>query len=172
MADPRPSARPLVVGLGNDDRSDDGAGLDVARALRDRPWIRADVADGPGDLTRLLVDFARRERVILVDAVRSGGAPGTVYRWEGDEVTGLSPGTTVSSHGLDLPTLLGLAAGLGRTPARLTVFGIEAAGTGPGRIRADAVRAAVAVVADRIESELGAPDRGAGAVRKETTDRA
>jgi hydrogenase maturation protease len=149
--------RPLVVGLGNDDRSDDGIGLDVARALRRRPGVPADVVEGPGDLTRLLDDFAERERVILVDAIRSGAPPGTVHRWSRDEAAGLPAGTAISTHGFDVPSLLRLAVGLGRIPRDLTLFGIEALETGPGRTRTEPVRAAVAVVCDRIQAELGAP---------------
>jgi len=152
----RRTDRPLVVGIGNDDRSDDGVGLDVARALQRRPAVAADVREGPGDLTRLLDDFSSRSRVILVDAVRSGAPPGTVHRWGGDEAAGLPAGTAISTHGVDVPSLLRLAAGLGRSPDDLTLFGIEAQTIGPGRSRTAPVRAAVAVVCDRIEAELAA----------------
>ena len=159
MAEPARTARPLVIGLGNDDRSDDGVGLDVARALQRRPWIAADVVEGPGDLTRLLDEFPRRSRMILIDAVRSGAPPGTVHRWSREAAVGLPAGTSISTHGLDVPALLRLAEGLGRTPSELTLFGIEAEDMTPGRNRSEPVRAAVRVVCDRIEAEIGGAHR-------------
>jgi hydrogenase maturation protease len=159
VAEASRSARPLVAGLGNDERSDDGVGLDVARALQRRPWIPADVIEGPSDLTRLLDEFPYRSRVILVDAVRSGAPAGTIHRWGRDAAAALPASTAISTHGLDVPALLRLAVHLGRSPTDLTLFGVEARETGPGRNRTQPVRDAVGVVCDRIEAEIGGPVR-------------
>ena len=165
MAEAAERLRLLVVGLGTDDRSDDGIGRDVVRALGTGPGLPADLVEGPGDLTRLLELWEGREEVVLVDAVRSGAAPGTVHRWDADEAMGLPGEFGVSSHSLSLPSILRLARDLGRLPTRLLVYGIEVAETGPGSDRTEAVAASVPSVCRRIAREAMGPRP---AVRDET----
>ena len=166
MSEPSPSSRPLVVGIGTDDRSDDGIGLDVVRALRAREIPSLDAVEGPGDLTRLLDLWEDRATVVLVDAMRTGAAPGTIRRWAPGDPRPAPTGGTVSSHGISLEDVLEIARGLDRLPPHLTIFGIEAEITDTGRERTGPVRAAVPEVCRRIEAELresGAPDRTSGA---------
>ncbi len=149
------AARPLVIGIGTDERSDDGIGLDVVRELGRRGTLAADVREGPGDLTRLLDVWEGRDRVILVDAMRSDQPPGTIRRWDPDDPRPAPNGGALSSHGLSLADVLELARGLHRLPARLTIFGIEAGATEAGNVRSAPARAAVPEVCRRIEAELG-----------------
>jgi hydrogenase maturation protease len=147
-------SRPLVIGLGTDARSDDGVGLDVVRALRRDPVLRAEIVEGPGDLSRLLDLWSGRAFVVLVDAVRSGAAPGTIVRWDGGEAAHLPSGISLSTHGLSLTDILHLAGFLERLPTRLVVFGIEARETGVGTVRSPEVREAVPEVCRRIAREV------------------
>jgi len=161
VPNPAGSDRPLVIGLGHDDRSDDGAGLDVVRWLREHGRDLADLREGPGDLTGLLDVWAEHPYVVLIDAMQSGASPGAIRRWEGEEALGLPSAVTVSSHGLALPDVLRLARDLHRLPPHLVVFGIEASATGYGRERSPAVRTAIPATGQRIVDELSA--RGGGA---------
>jgi hypothetical protein len=68
----------LIIGLGNPDRGDDAAGLLVAESLRERG---AEAIVHTGGTLDLIEIWAETERVIVVDAVLSGGAPGTVRTW-------------------------------------------------------------------------------------------
>ncbi len=164
MPDAAERPRALVIGLGADARSDDGIGLDVARALRRDPALGAEVVEGPADLSRLLDLWSGRPLVVLVDALRSGAPPGTIVRWEGEEAAHLPSGLSVSTHGLSLPDMLHLAGFLGRLPPRLVVFGIETREVGIGTARSPEVREAVPGVCRAIARELG---RDAAPVRPE-----
>lgn len=155
MASPIP-ARPLVIGIGTDERSDDGVGLDVVRELRRRGTIPADIVEGPGDLTRLLDLWQGRERVVLIDATRSRATPGTIQRWDPDGPGPAVLGGAVSSHGISLADVLELARGLQRRPNRVTVYGIEAGSVVAGQTRSEGVRAAVPEVCRRISEEFSA----------------
>lgn len=117
--------RPLVIGLGTNHRGDDQCGLDVARVLREPLKGRAQVAECSADVTELLDLWADVDEAIVVDAVRSGRAPGTVVRFEipGGDPPLLGP---TSTHGLSLSEAIGLGRALGRFPRRLIVYGIEA----------------------------------------------
>jgi len=97
----------LVLGLGNPVLTDDAVGLHVARALRerltDRPGVDVD-EDYHGGL-RLMERLIGYDRGIVIDAIRSGGAPGTLRRLtDGSMPTRHS----ASSHDTTLPTALAL----------------------------------------------------------------
>ena len=83
------STRVAIIGCGNPNRGDDGAGPAVVRALAARgmssdPDVRLLDAgtDGMG------VMFAARgcRRLAIVDACRSGSQPGTVFEVPGEEL--------------------------------------------------------------------------------------
>jgi hydrogenase maturation protease len=116
----------LVIGLGNDLRGDDGAGLEVARAL-DAPEVREPAA--------LLDLWDGHDAVVLVDAMRSGARPGTVRRFDlGDGPLPLGLRGSASTHAFGLGDAIELARVLGRLPRRTVVYAVEGrafeAGTG------------------------------------------
>ncbi len=150
-----PTRPPLVIGVGRDERGDDGVGLDVARALAESV-SGAEVVVWTGELTALLELFEGRPLVIVVDAVRSGAPSGTVHRWE---LAGGQPfplPRTVSTHGLSLASVLDLGRSLGRLSERLVVYGVEVGQLGEGSGRSAAVQEAIAIVLERVGREVGA----------------
>src|SRR3972149_2683023 len=74
--------RVLVIGVGNPYRRDDAAGREAVRRLRDRaPHVIATLEhDGEG--TSLMEAWQGADLVIVVDAVSSGAAPGTLQRFD------------------------------------------------------------------------------------------
>ena len=82
---------PLVIGLGNEHRGDDAFGLVVARRLRPRLMGVGAVLEPDVGGAELLDVWTGRGRVWVVDAMRAGGAPGTVYRIEVGEEALASP---------------------------------------------------------------------------------
>lgn len=112
----------LVLGIGNDWRSDDAAGLEVARRL-DAAAIRAMAWEG--DPSGLIDAWAREPAVILVDAVCSGAVGGTVHRL--DASTGALPARLFrgSTHHVSVADAVELGRCLGRLPARVEFIGIE-----------------------------------------------
>jgi len=117
--------RTLVIGVGNLLRCDDGAGIHVVdRLRREAPYIDAeDVAMGSIEILEAMKGY---DRVIVVDAVRTGSEPGTVFRV--DLSKGEEPPTLASSHGVDLVTTLRLGAKLypDEMPREQIIVGIEA----------------------------------------------
>jgi hydrogenase maturation protease len=151
-------ARVRVVGVGSP-HGDDQVGWAVADRLADRELpseVGVDRCAAPA--TEILPLVSGAQRVILVDAVDTGQAAGTVGTWRGREILGV-PGA-VSSHGLDLGQVLALGTSLGMLPEDVTLYGIAvdpaACRPGTGGMTA-AVSQAVCFVADRIAQVLGAP---------------
>lgn len=145
--------RPLVViGVGNDFRGDDAAGLLAARRLKGAAGVRA--VEHTTDGLSLMEHWRPTDHVVVVDALRSGSHPGTVFRFEATE--GPVPGDAgwVSSHSPGVAEGIETARALGRLPLSLTVYGIEAERVGPGERPTPAVTEAVEEVARAILHEL------------------
>jgi hydrogenase maturation protease len=119
------NGRILVAGLGNVFLGDDGFGVEVVRRLGSRP-LPAQVLVADFGIRGLDLAYALLEPhalVIVVDATRRGGAPGTLYVLEGDPA-GIG-GSTVEAHGMIPTRALGLAQQMGATIPRVVVVGCE-----------------------------------------------
>ena len=146
----------LVIGIGNADRGDDAAGLAVARRVRAATASRdVTVAELVGDQLGLLDAWDGVQDVYVVDAVCSGGAPGTVCRFDGAHLLD-ARFRHRGTHTLSLADVIELARALGRLPARLTGYGIEGAAFELGTGLSPEVAAAVEVVTGRLLAELKA----------------
>lgn len=139
------STSPLVIGVGNEHRGDDAAGIEVLRKLT------SSRVEKVTDCSNLLDIWDGEPSVIVVDAMRSGRAAGTVI-----ELDGLSQAFPTkafpSTHSFGLAEAIELGRILGRLPESLTVYGIEAAALQPGDEMTPAVEAAVDEVVSRIET--------------------
>jgi hydrogenase maturation protease len=146
----------LIIGIGNADRGDDAAGLAVARRVRAATAPRdVAVAELIGDQLGLLDAWDGVKDVYVIDAVCSGGAPGTVYRFDGAQLLDRRfrhRGT----HTFSLADVIELARALGRLPARLTGYGIEGAAFELGVGLSPEMEAAVEAVTGRLLAELKA----------------
>jgi hydrogenase maturation protease len=127
-----------VIGIGSP-LGDDAVGLAVARRLAaDVPPI-ADVvaADRPGiDLVELITGATA---AVLIDAVSSGSAPGTLHDVALADLAA-TVGSSLSSHDVSVREALALAAALGRLPPRGRLLGVE---IDPSRAKDDRLSAAV-----------------------------
>jgi hydrogenase maturation protease len=141
-----------VIGVGNAYRGDDAVGLLVARRLRARGL---EAIEEEGEPVALIDTFAGRDTVVLVDAVRSGSAPGTVHRADVSDRSLPSAllGST-STHAIGLGEAIELARALGRLPRRIVVFGVEGARFDAGAALSPDVAAAVPRLVESVAAEL------------------
>ena len=139
--------RTVVIGLGNPMRGDDAAGLAVAERLADLGAVAV-----AADPLRALEMWSADDHVILVDAMRSGAAPGTVT-WFAAGACGPA-GTYTSSHAVGPVELIGLAEALGRMPARLDVVGVEVGTVETGDPMSSSVVDAVERLATHLAADL------------------
>ena len=117
--------RRLVIGVGNAERGDDGAGSAVARALASRNDCGIEVRFCRGEATSLMNAWTGFDEVVLVDACRGAGPPGSVHRVLPDEVERVARLNDASTHSLGVAAALGLARALGTLPSRLVIYAIE-----------------------------------------------
>jgi hydrogenase maturation protease len=146
-----------IIGIGSP-FGDDRAGWEVAamldavlpREFLDAGVVAVEILDRPG--ARLIERLGGADAVIVLDAVKSGGVPGSVYRFTAGQLSSMSAG--VSSHGLGVAQALSLAGALGIDLRRVTVYGIEIDPAQCGESISAALRVALPQVATRIAAEL------------------
>ncbi len=115
--------RVAVIGIGNEYRGDDAAGIAVARRLAGLPDVT--VIELPGEGTEIIDAMAPFDRVILADASRSGEIPGTIREFDVSTVSLPVRFFNYSTHAFGLAEALEVARALGTLPPEVTVFAIE-----------------------------------------------
>jgi hydrogenase maturation protease len=142
-----------VLGIGNILQGDDGVGVRAVETLSQRrPPVDADLYDGgtaPLDMLGLFLDY---DLVVVVDCVRTGREPGTIYRLTPEALEPLCDGARFA-HGHGVPEVVHLASRLGSS-AEVVVLGVE-----PGSIDwslelSRGVRAAVPALLDAVTAEV------------------
>jgi hydrogenase maturation protease len=144
----------LVIGVGNELRGDDAAGLEVVRRMtaQDLP-PGARVQELRGEALDLLELWCGAEAVILVDTVRSGAAAGTIHRFDASSEPLPARFRAASGHTVSVPDAIELARGLDKLPPRVIVFGIEGGRFTTGTSLQECVRAAVGTVRQAVARE-------------------
>jgi hydrogenase maturation protease len=148
----------VVIGIGNPDRGDDAAGLEVARRVREATSPgEVTVREVAGDQLALLDEWAGATEAYVVDAVCSGGTPGTVYQFDAaGELT--SRFRDRGTHTFSLADVIELARALGRLPGHLAGYGIEGASFAIG----DGLSAQAAAAVDKVTALLLGDLKGGG----------
>ncbi len=137
----------LVIGAGNPDRRDDGAGPELARLLLVAANRSFDVATCSGEATALMRLFAGRDHVEIVDACVSGATPGAAMRFDVSKAPVPGHFKAVSSHGFGVAEAVELARALGQLPVIVILHAIEAGDLGIGQGLTPAVETAVSHLA-------------------------
>jgi len=117
----------VVIGIGNPDRGDDGVGRVLARRLRARAASGIQVRECDGEATGLMTAWEGAEVVVLVDACRGAGPPGSIHTFEATEIEASGSGVLrhASTHSFGVAAAIGLARALVRLPPRLVLYAIE-----------------------------------------------
>ncbi len=143
-----------MIGLGNDFRHDDGAGPVAARLVRTAIGEDVCVIEESGEGAALMDAWRGAETVILIDAVHSGAAPGTIHRLDAGAQPIPSNFFHYSTHAFSIAEAVELARALGELPPRLIVHGIEGKDFTSGEGLSPEVATAVEQVVQTITSEL------------------
>ncbi len=117
----------VVIGLGNPLMGDDGLGLAALERLRARD-IEGDIelVDGGTWGLSLLPVIESAARVLLLDAIDAGGAPGTLHTLSRRQLPRYLA-TRVSPHEVGLQDVLALAELRGTLPDDTVAIGLQPA---------------------------------------------
>jgi hydrogenase maturation protease len=153
-----PFVRVSVIGIGNVLAGDDAVGPHVVRVLEARYELPDHVqvidAGTPGyDLTAFLVG---QDAVVLVDAVRTGGAAGQVLAFDKAALLEKKPILALSPHEPGVREAILNADFMGVTPPVVRLVGVVPEATSTGIGLSQAVRATVPAAVEAVARELSA----------------
>ncbi|WP_462324219.1 NiFeSe hydrogenase maturation protease [Desulfoplanes sp.] len=116
----------LVLGVGNLLLMDEGMGVYAVQELQKEegwPLDRVDFIDGGTFTQDIFYLFQEYEKLLVLDVVRGGREPGTIYRHKEKDLRE-NDEHPLSLHDIDLLDSLKMAELLGNKP-ELTVLGVE-----------------------------------------------
>jgi len=119
-------AKVIVLGMGNLLLRDEGIGVHVTDALQSHPLpdnVNLEVIDG-GTLPDAILSLDTADKLIVVDAVQTGGEPGAIYRFRPEDID-LDKVTITSLHQISLLENLWLMERFGDGPKNVVIIGVE-----------------------------------------------
>jgi hydrogenase maturation protease len=148
--------RAIVVGIGNELRGDDDAGLAVARMMKREPPTGVAILELNSDVTSLIDHLPGFDVAMIIDATQSGSLPGTIHRFDASTVPLPDARSTRSTHGMTVGSVLELARIQQQLPKKVLVYGIEGRQFSQGSSLTPEVERAVRIVCQMIYGDLGA----------------
>ena len=110
--------------------------------------------DASGDYTALIEAWKGADFVIAIDAAYSGGAPGSIHRFDAESQPIPSRFFHYSTHAFSIAEAVELARALNQLPAKLVVYGIEGKTFDAGAGLSLEVEGAAAELVSWVEEEL------------------
>lgn len=118
--------RIAVLGVGNVLLEDEGVGIHIINALKDSLLpanVHLQIIDG-GTSPNAFHLLERADKLIIIDAVRGGSGPGSVYRFRADDITPEDK-NIVSLHQIGLFDNLEIMEYMGDRPKDVVIIGVE-----------------------------------------------
>ncbi len=117
----------VILGVGNVLLSDEGVGIHAVRTLEKESLPEGvEVFDGGTEGFGLMDVIADLDRLVVVDCVRGGEPPGTIYCFEVGELGVPIDKYQTSVHQVGILEILHLVELVGKRP-RTTIIGVEPA---------------------------------------------
>lgn len=152
------SPRVVVLGVGNLIMGDEGLGVRCVERLEAAAALPAGVTvvDGGTSTNELLGDLEGLDLLVIVDAVVTGGPPGSLIRLEGDRIpSALSNKLSPHQHGIN--DLLAHLQLLGRAPTRVVLHGAMPARIALGMDLSPEIEAVLPELMARVVAEVAGP---------------
>jgi hydrogenase maturation protease len=143
----------LVLGIGNILLRDDGLGVRAVEAMRqmDLPQ-EIELVDGGTAGANLLDIMCDRQKVIVVDAMDAGAAPGTIVRMTLEDLASRRA-PVFSSHEFSLLETVAMAQHLSAAPAELVLIGVQPQEWSAGDRLTPAIQSALPQVIEKVLNE-------------------
>ncbi|WP_025690868.1 HyaD/HybD family hydrogenase maturation endopeptidase [Paenibacillus zanthoxyli] len=143
-----------VIGIGNILLKDDGIGVHTIRELEkeDLPST-VELVDGGTSTLAMLSYFLEYRKIIVIDALRAGLEPGTIYRIRPEDLAGYEKGN-LSIHDVQILDVVKMARMLGAAPD-VIIFGIEPQEIGFELEMSDLMRSKIPDIIELLKQELG-----------------
>jgi len=120
-----PSPKITILGVGNELLCDEGVGIHVIKEIQERnlpPEI--DIIEGGTDGFGLLNIITSCDHLIVIDSLKGGGSPGSIYRFHIDDAPNCPNLFKTSVHQIGILEVINLSSLIGNTPETI-VIGVE-----------------------------------------------
>ena len=115
----------VILGVGNLLLMDEGVGVHAAVNLRGFPLPEnVEVIEGGTDGFKLFHVISEADRLIVVDCVKGGGEPGSIYRFDVRDLKHMPDRYMTSVHQVSILEVINLSGLVGKSP-RATIIGVE-----------------------------------------------
>ncbi len=116
--------RVVVIGVGNLLLKDEGIGIHAVKALQEIN-LPEDVKIIDGGTAPDLIAYTKAgDKLIIIDAAKAGGKPGTIYRFRPQDLAAEN-NNIVSLHELGVAPNLRLMALMNNEPSEIVIIGVE-----------------------------------------------
>lgn len=148
--------RLLVLGVGNVLLRDEGVGVHAVKELMKRSYPpEVEIVDGGTGGMGLLYFIEDASRLIIIDAVNGGAAPGTIFRFTPEDLEDSLLVSGQSLHDVSLLDVLYLAKVTGVLPPTV-IFGVQPAEISWGTELSSAVAASLPRLLELVHKEIEA----------------
>ena len=115
----------VVLGVGNLLLSDEGVGVHVINKMMDMDFPPdVELVEGGVDGLYLMNVVVGTERLIIIDAVQGGESPGSIYKFEPEDLATRIDTSKMSVHQIGILEVIQMSALVGKLP-KITIIGIE-----------------------------------------------
>lgn len=116
----------IILGVGNLLLSDEGAGIHAVEKLRQKVKHESiKIIDGATLGLDLFGLFDDAQKIWIVDCVKGGGEPGSVYKFGLESLKKKFSDLKLSMHDFNIVDVIELAKALGKKIPEITFYGIE-----------------------------------------------
>jgi hydrogenase maturation protease len=120
-----PSPKITILGVGNELLSDEGVGIHTIKELQKREFPPGiEVLEGGTDGFGLINIITSTDHLIVIDSLKGGGKPGSIYRFHIDDAPSCPDLFKTSVHQIGILEVINLSSLIGNTPDTI-VIGVE-----------------------------------------------
>ncbi len=145
----------LVLGIGNLIMTDDGIGVRVVQRIAEEYSFppEVEIIDGGTLGLDLLPLLEGLDRLLIIDAMGTGGPPGTIRRVDGEEIP-IAFESRLSPHQMGLKDLLAVSRLMGHPVPEMVLLGVQPECIEPGMELSPAVAVQLDELISRTLQEL------------------
>ncbi|MBN2119792.1 MAG: HyaD/HybD family hydrogenase maturation endopeptidase [Candidatus Omnitrophica bacterium] len=116
----------VILGLGNILLKDEGIGVHISEELTKlRLGDNIEIIDGGTASLDALIQTANFDKLVIVDALRAGKKPGTIYRFNSHQLHAHLDSRKLSLHQFSLLEALSITEKTGNLPKEVIFIGVE-----------------------------------------------
>jgi hydrogenase maturation protease len=145
----------VVLGVGNELLSDEGVGVHIAKEIQKKKIFspEIEVMEGGTDGFGLINIITDTDRLIVIDSIKGGSEPGTLYKFDIEDAPGIPDLFKTSVHQIGILEIINLSSLIGKTP-KTTVIGVEPKAISTGMELSEEIRAEIPRVIELVKEEV------------------